>query len=186
MLFGLPIGDILGVTNSPFGISTRNKARNLMAKVITPSEGGGYSSEIEQLLSSEQNWISMKQDNELRSQASTASLQYKEYKKQEEEKRIAREAQEAEARKEQQIADGTYMPDEFEVGRPCKELAEENSLTKRVDWGWFGAANSKWFPEQKTIILEGRTKNAFGVEIPLSIECRWEKGGIVRLVEISR
>ncbi len=90
----------------------------------------------------------------------------------------------AEKIREQQIADGSYQPSEFEVGRTCKELAKENSLTKDVDWGFLGGANSKWFPAQKTIILEGKTKNAFGVAIPFSIECRWEKGGIVRVVEV--
>ena len=186
MLFGIAVGDVLGIRYAPFGISTRSKAQNLMTRTVEPSSGAEYSSEVELFLAKNTNWISMKQGNELRSIASFKNLQYKAYKKQEEEKRIAREAQEAEERKVQQIADGTYMPDEFEVGRPCKELAEENSLTKSVDWGWFGAANSKWFPQQKTIILEGKTKNAFGVEIPFNIECRWEKGGIVRIVEIGR
>lgn len=90
-----------------------------------------------------------------------------------------------EAATAREIADGSYMPSEIEVGRVCKEIVESNALTKRVDWGFLGLAGAKWFPQQKTIILEGRSKNAFGVDIPFSVECRWEKGGVVRLVELT-
>lgn len=90
------------------------------------------------------------------------------------------------AAKDQAIRDGTYMPSELEVGRACKSLAKEAALTKRVDWGFLGLAGSKWIPERKTIILEGRSQNAFGVDMPFSIECRWEKGGIVRVVDIAQ
>ena len=105
-------------------------------------------------------------------------------KRQDERQKAEVASREAEKLRERQIADGSYQPTEFEVGRTCKELAKENSLTKDVDWGFLGGANSKWFPQLKTIILEGKTKNAFGVNIPFSIECRWEKGGVVRVVEI--
>lgn len=98
----------------------------------------------------------------------------------------ARKKAEAEELRRQSIADGTYQPTEFEVGRPCKELAEENALTGRVDWGWFGMANSRWYPSSKTLVLEGKTKNAFGVKIPFKISCQWQKGGIVKVVGLSR
>lgn len=94
-------------------------------------------------------------------------------------------SQKAKASREKAIADGSYKPEEFEVGGPCKALAEANTLTKKVDWGFFGGANSKWFPAFKTIILSGKTQNAFGVEIPFTVECRWEKGGSVRIVEMT-
>jgi len=97
----------------------------------------------------------------------------------------ARKAAEAEERRRQSIADGTYRPDEFEVGRPCKQIAEQNALTGRVDWGWFGAANSRWYPDSKTIVLEGRSKNAFGVKIPFKITCQWQKGGIVKMIGLT-
>lgn len=92
-----------------------------------------------------------------------------------EEKRRAAEA------RDKAIADGSYMPSESEIRPACEKLAEARSLTGRVNWGWF---NYSWFPEMKTLILKGKTKNAFGVEIPFSAKCKWEKGGNIRLVEI--
>jgi len=94
--------------------------------------------------------------------------------KKEEEARIARQ---------KSIEDGSYMPSQSDLERPCKRMVEGNSLTGKVDWGWF---NASWFPQQKTLILKGKTSNAFGVMIPFSAECRWEKGGNIRLVEITR
>lgn len=97
----------------------------------------------------------------------------------------ARKKAEAEELRRQSIANGTYRPDEFEVGRPCKQIAEQNALTGRVDWGWFGNANSRWYPDSKTIVLEGRSKNAFGVKIPFRITCQWQKGGIVKMTGLT-
>lgn len=91
---------------------------------------------------------------------------------------------EEEAKKQQAIADGSYIPDEFEVGRPCKKLAEELSTTGRIDWGFLGNAKSRYSPGTKTILMEGRTKNAFGVKIPFKIACQWQPGGIVKVINV--
>lgn len=94
-------------------------------------------------------------------------------------KRRAQEEEAERAKREMDrlkaIEDGTYMPNEFEVGGPCKELAKQNSLTQRVDWGWLGNANAKWYPSLKTIILQGKTQNAFGVKIPFTIDANGKR-----------
>lgn len=177
-----------GVNNAPLGAPAREKAADLIAASSqNPAEGKRVSEEISSLLQGDSNWF-FPDSFEYRAleKARDASLaSYNSYVAEIKRQREAAEAEAARVRREQEIADGSYMPSEFEVGRPCKELAKSNSLTRRIDWGFFGLANSKWFPAQKTIILEGRSKNAFGVDIPFSIECRWEKGGVVRLVEIT-
>ena len=177
-----------GVNNAPLGASARKRAGELIAKSSDdPARGKDVSEEIDALLTEESNWF-LSNSFEFRAleKARDDSLSaYNSYMAEEKRKKEAEEAEAARALREQQITDGSYMPSEIEVGRACKDLAEGNTLTRRVNWGFLGLANSKWFPAQKTIILEGRSKNAFGVEIPFSIECRWEKGGLVRVVEIN-
>lgn len=177
-----------GVNNAPLGAGARMRGQELIVQSKSnPADGKTVSESIDAFITKESNWF-MPSSFEYRAleKARDDSLaaynaHIAELKKQ---KEIA-DAEAARQQREQQIADGSYMPSETEVGRTCKELAEENALTRRVDWGFLGLANSKWFPAQKTIILEGRTKNAFGVDIPFSIECRWEKGGVVRVVEVN-
>ena len=177
-----------GVNNAPLGASARKRAGELIAKSSKdPVNGKAVSEEIDALLAQESNWF-LSNSFEFRALEKARDDSLSAYNSYVAEVKRRKEAEEAEAARvlhEKQVEDGSYMPSELEVGRACKELAESNALTRRVNWGFLGLANSKWFPAQKTIILEGRSENAFGVEIPFSIECRWEKGGVVRVVELN-
>ena len=177
-----------GVNNAPLGASARKRAGELIAKSSKdPVNGKAVSEEIDALLAQESNWF-LSNSFEFRALEKARDDSLSAYNSYVAEVKRRKEAEEAEAARvlhEKQVEDGSYMPSELEVGRACKELAESNALTRRVNWGFLGLANSKWFPAQKTIILEGRSENAFGVEIPFSIECRWEKGGGVRVVELN-
>ncbi|WP_254975920.1 hypothetical protein [Cyanobium sp. Lug-B] len=170
-----------GMKIAPLGRNARLNAADIIEKSKQhPENGKAVSDEIDRLLERESNWF-QSYEFELEKARNNSLAAYSKYKSELERKN----AESARIRRDQQITDGSYIPSEFEVGRACKELARSNSLTRRVEWGFLGIANSKWFPDQKTIILEGTSKNGFGVDMPFSIECRWEKGGIVRVVEIN-
>ena len=68
----------------------------------------------------------------------------------------------------------------------CVSTANARAFTRRADWGLGGwpARLQTWDP-MKTVILNGKSENAFGVKVPFTIECKWTANGPV-LVEINQ
>ncbi len=78
------------------------------------------------------------------------------------------------------------LPDQTTVTVQCKEKAKAASATGKINWNAFGTGDPRWYAPAATVILSGKTKNAFGTTIPFKIECRGNSDGTVRVVEVTR
>lgn len=190
LLIGGTLLGQLGIHTSLLGGNVRASSAQLLEKNVEPANGALYKSQIDNFITNNMNWLSIWQQDSLNASAKFHNTRYTTY---ENELAIERQRQAiikqkekeaaAEALRQRSIADGSYMPSESDIRPACKKLSEARSLTGYINWGWF---NHSWYPSQKTLIMRGKSKNAFGVEIPFAAECRWEKGGNIRLVEITR
>jgi len=78
------------------------------------------------------------------------------------------------------------LPDQTTVTVQCKEKAKAASATGKINWNAFGTGDPRWYAPAATVILSGKTKNAFGTMIPFKIECRGDSDGSVKVVEVTK
>ncbi|MDC0303010.1 hypothetical protein OAL13_00135 [bacterium] len=67
----------------------------------------------------------------------------------------------------------------------CKAQATARATTGRINWGFGGAgARASFWDGSQTVIMKGRSKNAFGTLMPFTIECQSTDSGM-RVVQVS-
>jgi hypothetical protein len=78
------------------------------------------------------------------------------------------------------------LPDKTTVTVQCKKLVLARTQTDKVNWNAFGTGDPRWYAPAATIMLSGKTKNKYGTNVPLTVECRGTSSGTVEIVEIKQ